>query len=96
MLKDETCDMIFHFMHTKYVDPQEAHIDFKWDAFKGRNVRVIIPTIMFLPLTDDGYVVNVWIRGNKSPLMITNDEWDDEQIYLPYKLIVPKGKKCIP
>ena len=84
--------MIFHFLNTKLVDPQDAHIDYKWEAFKERNEKMIRPTIIFISLTDDGYVVNVWSRGNKSKINMTNDEQVDEQIYLPYKLIVPKGQ----
>ena len=92
MQKTEACQMIFHFINTKKIYPQDPHIDYNWKAFEDQKENKIKPSIMFLPLSDDGYIVNVWCRSNDSKLTIKNDERNNDHIYLPYKLIVPKGQ----
>ena len=90
--QENECITTFHFMRTNIITPQYPHVDYDWEAFENVNEHKIFPTIMFIPLSKEGLMVNVWIKNDQSNTRIEKYENKEETKYLPHKLIVPYGK----
>ena len=90
--QENECITTFHFMRTKIITPQYPHVDYDWEAFENVNEHKIFPTIMFIPLSKEGLMVNVWIKNDQSNTWIEKYDKREEQTYIPHKVIVPFGK----
>ena len=81
-----------NFLNTTKVLPQSPHVDYQWKWMDDNADGEMKPSIMFLPLTEDGLMVNVWLRNPKSPSLITKFNKSESNLYLPYKLFLKKGE----
>ena len=77
-------------METTKNQPQDPHIDYKWNDVHENERKDMKPIIAFAPLEDKGLMINLWLRDKDSPSKIKNTILIKKIIFFTHKLIVSK------